>query len=267
VGTLGCGVEHSIQAVEFALLANGLGNEAQRAMLRPEATLGLVFLTDEDDCSAATNNGIFGDKPDLRGETTSLRCATRAHACGGTNLNAAPPAPGFPTTTAFEAPFASCVARTDACSNAIDGDPATDTSVATACSPLRDFKRVADQLKRLKADPAKLLVAGIFGWPMGGDMANALPYKIAPVPNPNMSDTMHPTAFEYWPVCYDPDHLPVNTGATGFDWTAAGWGATGGLRMSAFIDEFGPRGLKFSICERDFAAAMTAIAGKVATTP
>ena len=268
VGTLGCGLEHPIQALELALAAKGLGNEAQQAMLRPEAYLGLVLLTDEDDCSAATNDGMFGDKPELKGESASLRCATRAHACGGMNLTGPPPEPGYPTTTAFEAPFASCMARTDACSNAIDGDQGTDTSVPTMCSPLRDFKHVADGIKKLKTDPSRqILVAGIFGWPVGGNMANAQPYKIAPIPNPNTADTAHPSVFDYWPVCYDPDHLPTHPDlTTGFDTDAAGWGATGGVRMSAFIDEFGANGMKFSICEKDFGTVMKEIGDKVAGT-
>jgi hypothetical protein len=267
VGTLGCGEEHPIQALEFAW-AKGIGNDAQLGMLRPEAYLGLVFLTDEDDCSAAMNDAIFGDKTELRGESASLRCATRSHACGGVNLTDAPPAPGYPTTTSFQAPFSSCTARTDFCPNGITGGPGTDVSVPTACNPLRDFKAIADGIKKLKADPEKqIIVAGIFGWPMGGDLANALPYKIAPVPNPNSADTAHPTVFDYWPICYDPDHQPTSPDSkTGFDTIAAGWGAIGGVRMSAFIDEFGANGMKFSICEKDFGAVMTKIGNKVVGT-
>jgi len=63
-------------------------------------------------------------------------------------------------------------------------------------------------------------------------------------------------------VCYDPNHLPANPDpVTGFDAAAASWGATGGLRMSAFVDEFGDNGLKFSICQPDFSAAMSKIGG------
>src|ERR1017187_3454421 len=59
LGTAGCGEEHQLQAFEFALyIAN---NKTQQDLfLRPSAYLGLVFLSDEDDCSAATNEGMFG---------------------------------------------------------------------------------------------------------------------------------------------------------------------------------------------------------------
>ena len=265
LGTLGCGAEHQLQAFEFALLASGIGNDAQQKMLRPDAYLGLVFLTDEDDCSAATNDGMFGDKPELRGETASLRCATRAHMCSGTNLTTSPP--GYPTTAAFTHAFSDCQARTDSCPNPIDGT-STDTSVPTDCSPLKDIHRLAQEIKSLKDDPDnQILVAGIFGWPRSdADMASA-EYKIAPIPNPNTADAQHPTVYDYWPVCYDPNHLPsaaTTDLVTGFDATAAGWGATGGLRESAFVDEFGTNGRKFSICEPDFAESMKSIGDAVA---
>jgi len=91
-------------------------------------------------------------------------------------------------------------------------------------------------------------------------------YRIAPLPNPNVADTQHPTVLDYWPVCYDPDHPPASPDpATGFDGSAAGWGAAGGLREAAYLDEFGESGLKFSICQRDFAGTMTTIGQRLAS--
>lgn len=260
LGTLGCGEEHQLQAFEFAFVVANLGT-TQYAMLRPDAYLGLVFLSDEDDCSAAPNDGMFGDKFDLLGESASLRCATRAHRCGGTNLTTLPP--GYPTKAAFSAPLNSCSARTgDTCTGQDVSQPTPD------CNPLMDYKTMAEEIKGLKADPDnQILVAGIFGWPRSdADMASAQ-YKIAPVPNPNTADTQHLTIYDYWPVCYDPNHLPspaTTDPATGFDAAAAAWGATGGLRESAFVDEFGKNGLKFSICEPDFAKPMQTIGSTIA---
>jgi hypothetical protein len=260
LGTLGCGEEHTLQSVEFALIANGIGNDAQHELLRPGAYLGMVLLSDEDDCSAATNDGMFGDRDVLRGEAASLRCATRAHACAGVNLADAP-APGYPTIASFTSPFSGCQARTDDCPNPTDGLDATDTSGPTTCSPLKSVRRMADEIKALKSRPAEqIFVAGIFGWPLTeADLMTAI-YKIAPIPNPNTADTAHPWVYDSWPICYDPDHPASNPDPdTGLDTEAAAWGATGGLRLSAFIDEFGDNGVKFSICQPDFSAAMSKI--------
>jgi hypothetical protein len=264
LGTIGCGEEHQLQAFEFALAVRGVGNERQQMdFLRANAYLGLVFLSDEDDCSAAPqpNGFMFGDKPELRGESASLRCATRGHVCSGRNLADSPP--GYPTTASFETAFTDCQARNDTCPNVSDGyAEGTDTSGPTACSPLKNIKHLASEIKALRSDPSQVFVAGIFGWPLDDAAMASAKYKIARVPNPNIQDTQHPTVYDYWPVCYDPNHMPsaaTTDSATGFDATAAGWGATGGLREAAFIDEFGPNGMKFSICQPDFTNAMSSI--------
>jgi hypothetical protein len=261
VGTIGCGMEHQLQAFEFALTAKGIGNDQQQTMLRPQAYLGLVFLTDEDDCSAATNDGMFGDKAELRGESASLRCATRAHACGGQNLTSSPP--GYPTAAAFTSDVATCAARTDACPNPTDGnaDDLTDTSVPTACSPLKDVRKLAQEIKKLKPSPDdQILVAGIFGVPIAGQN---VPYKIDLVPNPNTADTTHPQVYDLWPICYDPQHFQAGD-ATTYNADDVGWGATPGLREAAFVDEFGANGLKFSVCESDYSGAMKSIGAAMA---
>ncbi|HEX7507797.1 MAG TPA: hypothetical protein VF550_13560 [Polyangia bacterium] len=244
LGTLGCGEEHQLQAFEFALVADGLGkiNDDQHLMLRPNAYLGLVFLTDEDDCSAAPHDGMFGEKSELRDESASLRCYSRSHACNNSNLTS-DSGPGYPTSKAFNALFKDCSARMDTCdySPQNPGDPnsplKTDNSQPTPqCSPLKSIKDLANEIKSRKEDPAnQILVAGIFGYPLSdADMATA-PYKIDKIPNPNT---------------YDPD--------------AAGIGATAGLRNAAFIDEFGANGLKFSICQTDFSASMKTIGDTIA---
>jgi hypothetical protein len=122
---------------------------------------------------------------------------------------------------------------------------------------------MADEIKGLKSYPdEQILVAGIFGWPLSDqDMATAT-YKIAPVPNPNVADTAHPMVFDLWPVCYDPNRPAPTSDA--YDPYAWGGSAAPGLRLAAFVDEFGENGLKFSICQTEFSASMSQIGAKLA---
>jgi hypothetical protein len=259
LGTVGCGEEHQLQAFEFAFLVSNIASSvAQRTnFLRAKAYLGLVFLSDEDDCSAVGNDQMFNQTgSDLTHESASLRCYTRAYTCNGNDTANAPP--GYPTSAAFSTAMNNCSARVgDTCSGVDVSQP------TPQCNPLTDYKGMAGQIKSLKSDPDnQLLVAGIFGWPLDGDTSKAT-YKVDQTPNPNPGDkAAHPTIWDTWPVCYDPNHKPAaatTDATTGFDPVAAGWGATPGLRMSAFIDEFGDNGLKYSICQPDFQAAMNSI--------
>jgi hypothetical protein len=184
----------------------------------------------------------------VRTEAWSLRCATRAHECDKTQL-------AFPTTASVSIPYESCRARTDATCDSSQ----VDTSVATGCNPLERVSDLANAVKQLKgggqeADD-KILVAAIYGTPRAGDTSPPT-YKIDMVPNP-MPGTADAEVYDYWPICYDPDYPPTGSG---FDKTAAEHGATGGLRIDAFLNEFPPRSrLAYSICEPDFGPAMAGI--------
>lgn len=247
LGQSGCGYQQPLQSL--AVSATIAGPTYLPAFLREDASLGIVIVSDQDDCSAVTNAAMFG--PVLPGETADLRCATRGHACGGQNLP-------YPTIAGFTAPLSDCSARTDtAC------DVGTDFAGPTPCTPLASVHALAEKVKALKPGQADslIMVAGIFGWPPYADMASA-EYKIAPIPNLAYARDAQvpPTVYDVWPICYDPDHPPSNPDpATGYDATAAGYGAKPGLRLSAFIDEFGANGLKFSMCEPDWSAAMKTV--------
>jgi len=243
VGVNGCGFEHQLAALEWAFYLGD--NKSQLDFLRPEAFLGIVLLTDEDDCSAPPETKMFATLEQQ--ESWSLRCATRAHTCDGATL-------AFPTASPMSAPYDSCHARADA---TCDAD--VDTSAATSCNPLLSISKLADEVKQLKGGGAeadeKILVAAIYGTPRAGD-TTARPYKIDRVPNPTPGSPVS-EVYDYWPVCYDPDFMPTGSG---FDKTAADHGATGGLRIQAFLEQFKPESrLAYSICESDFGPAMAGI--------
>ena len=244
MGQSGCGYQQPLEAL--AVSATDSGPASLPRFLRADAYLGLIIISDKDDCSASPNAAMFG--PEVPGETADLRCATRGHACGGQDLP-------YPTDAAYTAALADCSARTDTTCAA-----GTDFSGPTACSPLADIHAIADKVKGLKRDPDnQILVAGIFGWPDTYADTLTAQYKIAPIPNPAyVSGSAAPsTLYDLWPICYDADHPPTNPDpATGYDATAAGYGAKPGLRLSAFIDEFGANGLKCSICQPDWSRAL-----------
>lgn len=243
VGVGGCGYEHQLAALEWAFYLGD--NKSQLDFLRPEAYLGIVLLTDEDDCSAPPDTGMFAKV--VPAEAGSLRCATRGHICDGVDLS-------FPTTSPVSVPFESCHARMDAAC-----DSSVDTSGATTCNALMSVAQLADEVKQLKGGGAeaddKILVAAIYGTARNGDTTTR-PYKIDLTPNQD-TNPLVADVYDYWPICYDPDFMPAGSA---FDRTAADHGATGGLRITAFLNQFKPESrLAYSICESDFGPAMAGI--------
>jgi hypothetical protein len=119
--------------------------------------------------------------------------------------------------------------------------------------------QLANEVKQLKGGGTeaddKILVAAIYGTARKGD-TTPRPYKIDMSPNQD-TNPIPPEVYDYWPVCYDPDFMPAGSG---FDRPAADHGATGGLRIQAFLDQFKPESrLAYSICESDFGPAMAGI--------
>jgi hypothetical protein len=257
-GTDGCGYAQPLRALESAFFDPSNAKLQRVLFLRPDAYLGIIIITDQDDCSAGSESGIFTDVPAAAGESSSLRCTTRASACSGQNLSISP---GYPTTAAFAASLTACTTRTDFCSADID------TSQPTDCNPLVDYRAIANEIKQLKASPYdQITVVGIFGWPLTytADVVTAQ-LIIDQRPNPDVSDTAYPRIFDVWPICYDPSHQPANQ-AAGFDPDAAAMGGTAGLRISAFLDQFGANGMRFSICDPDLSLAMESV-GRDMTCP
>lgn len=78
VGTSGCGFEQPLHAMKRALE----GNVANTGFLRDSATLGVVFLTDEDDCTASSTT-LFGPTSPALGSLSSFRCTRFGVTCSG----------------------------------------------------------------------------------------------------------------------------------------------------------------------------------------
>jgi hypothetical protein len=251
LGSSGCGFEHQLASIDRALGADGSPPPPQNAnFLRPEAYLGIVMLTNEDDCSAAASVDpipVFSleDGADslsyFDGPLTNYRCnggPLGAHVCQD---------PTGPDPTAFAQP--PLVPPPDA-----QGTPAAPTLNLTMCqdnttgaSGLIPVSKFVSDIQGLKDDPAKILVGGI--------IAPAAPYAVEWLPGL--------AAGELWPQV---EHSCGPSGtATNPQGQIVSDGSFGdpAVRETEFIQAFGGNGIVASICDDSYASAMTTIAMKL----
>jgi hypothetical protein len=140
LGDQGCGFEQHLESMKAALAAPDPG------FLRRDAYLVVVVVADEDDCSArpARAAELFARGPDDDsglGYFTSFRCWEYGVVCNDDD-----PAPRDMPADGTPSQRADCVSRED--------------------SPyLQDVRTYVDFLKSLKADPNRVIVAGIVGDP------------------------------------------------------------------------------------------------------
>ena len=138
VGTHGCGFEHQLASPAVALGFRGSIPAANTGFLRPDAFLAIAFITNEDDCSAPPDTGLFNTASFATSGTLGSplwRCNEYGHLCGGV----APPRNGALGT--------SLTITADCHSNE-----------AGMLYPVGGF---ATFFKSLKADPSMLFVASI----------------------------------------------------------------------------------------------------------
>jgi len=209
VGDGGCGIEQPFKAARAALTVASATSSLMSApsttgtdgFLRPEALLLVVFVTDEDDCSA-TNPQFFGedwaDACSELGAPTSYRCFEHGVKC-------------------------------------YDGKGSRVFGERSNCRPdeesayIESVHAFADYLKRVKENPAQVIVAGIYGKPNG----------IVSIPDERVTQFRTPRLAN---VC--------GTGGK------EGTGATPAVRMNALMAEFGGRASQSSICETELSWAM-----------
>lgn len=125
VGTDGCGFEMHLEAMRRALSPGH-----NPGFLRPDATLGVIVIADEDDCSAA-DAALFDPGAGALGPLHSFRCFEQGVVCDQADLRS----PGHKT---------GC-------------------RPAPASRLLHEVEDYVDFLRRVKSRPGKLVVAGIVG--------------------------------------------------------------------------------------------------------
>jgi hypothetical protein len=212
LGDTGCGFEHQFESVLRALGADGAPAPPQNAMfLRPDAFLAVILITNEDDCSAPPDSDLFDSSSatvsDPLGPLQSYRCNEFGHLCGGK----APP-------------------RTM-------GADLTGTCVSAEDGRLLRVADVVTAMKRLKADPTKVLVAAIAGPPS--------PYVVALGPSQVKTDP------SMWPFV---QHSCM---------AADGTYADPSIRIKQWVDAFGSNGVFEEICNDSFKPALTVIANEI----
>jgi hypothetical protein len=213
LGSGGCGFEHQFASVLRALGADGAPAPAQNAgFLRPNAYLQIVMLTDEDDCSAPPDSDLFDSSSmtltDPLGPLQSYRCNEFGHLCGGKRPPRTPVGPTDLSGT---------------CVSAEDGRLLRVADVVTA-------------LKRLKPDPARVLVSAI--------AAPTSPYVVNTGPSQVKGDQ------SMWPYV-EPSCM-----------TADGTYGDPAVRIAQWVKAFGANGLFEQICQDTFAPALQAIANQ-----
>jgi hypothetical protein len=136
LGFDGCGYEHQLQSLRVSLSNN---NPHLGAFLRPEAHLGIIIISDEDDCSGDFDSTLYTST--IAGQSPNLRCATAGHVCQDRPVTALP----------MSVPLASC-------RPAVHGP-----DEASRRAGLINIDTFVNHVKSLKAPGRRVLVAGIYG--------------------------------------------------------------------------------------------------------
>jgi hypothetical protein len=241
LGEKGCGFEHQLASIDRALGADGQPAPGTNAnFLRPEAYLGIVILTNEDDCSAPTNTQLYslnGGQQNIAnplGPIANYRCNQFGHTCTDPNGNVISP-PLNPPAGATTLDMTNCVSN--------------DTT-----GLLTPVSRFISDVKALKSDPDnQILVATISAPPT--------PYTVTWVPESQGQNTQ---PGELWPQvehsCGAAGSDDVNPAST-MSPTDGSFGDPG-VRIAQFAQGF-QQYLLASICDASYATSMQAIAKKL----
>ncbi len=233
LGDTGCGFEQQLGSIDRALGADGSPVPFTNAnFLRPDASLAIVMLTNEDDCSAPTDTTVYSASA---GPVSSYRCNAYGHLCTdpatGSRIEPPfdPPADAQGTTAAPTLDLTNCVSN-------------------DAYGLLTPVSKFVSDIRALKPDPDnQILVAAIAAPPT--------PYGVAwldPGTGSVEAEVMH--------SCGMAGSNDVNPQATQLP-TDGSFGDPA-VRISQFVNAF-PQSYLGSICDASFAQSMQAIATKI----
>ncbi|HEY4395767.1 MAG TPA: hypothetical protein VGP64_16975 [Polyangia bacterium] len=253
IGDNGCGFESQFESIFFALhkgslpLGSGVDEDPDNGgFLRADAQLAVVMLTNEDDCSVASNSLLLDpsinsvNDPSGLGALHSYRCNEFGHLCNG-----APPPHGGPTALPAEGvTLTNCVSaeelgKTDlGVTNPTDG-----TADATMGHLFPTVGQLTGFLRTLKANPSDIFVAAIAGPTVDANGASL--YKVVPVANPAANGELDPMVA----------HSCTQATSGGYSEYA-----DPAVRIKQWVDNFGPNGVFYPICADSFQGTMGGIA-------
>ena len=256
LGDKGCGFENQLASIDRALGGDGQQPSTNSGFLRPEAYLGIVILTNEDDCSAPAGTPLYslnGGQQNVAnplGPIANYRCNQFGHICTDPGSGATgepplqPPGDAMKTGSTPTLDLKNCMS---------DDSGGQDNLI-----PVKNF--ISD-IKALKQDPDnQILVAAIAGPPT--------PYTVAWLPASGGQNTQ---PGEVWPViehsCGAAGGDDVNPEAT-MNPTDMSFGDPG-VRIAQFVNSF-HNSLLASICDLTYRTSITNIAtllGQLITPP
>ncbi len=246
LGSSGCGFEHQLASIDRALGGDGAPPPAANAnFLRSDAYLGIVILTNEDDCSAPANTTIFSlnggmqsiTNPD--GPISNYRCnggPRGAHFCKDPGGKMIVPPLNPPANATGNPPILNLT------------DCEDNETGSSALTPVSQF--VSD-IKRLKTDPDRQIFVGAITGP-------AAPYAVVWLPPASPPPG---TSAQLWPQVMHSCGLPGGDGLNPMATMVPTDGSFGdpGVRITQFTESF-PNSLVASVCDADYGQSMTAIA-------
>jgi hypothetical protein len=240
-GAAGCGFKQPLAAIARALGADGSPPPAANAgFLRPDALLGIIILTTEDDCSAPPGTALFGlqtgqsSLAEPLGPLAPYRCNRYGHLCrdaGGAQV--APPLAvpaGLSGTPPIES-FSDCVSN------------------ETGTGMLLSVSSLAAMVRGLKASPDDQIAVSAI-------VAPAAPYAVEWLPASSSANAPG----ELWPQVM---HACGAAGGDGVNPLPAGTTTDGtfgdpAVRITEFARRFRNDTLR-SICDASYRDAMTPI--------
>jgi hypothetical protein len=254
LGDHGCGFEQQLSSVARALGADGSPMPAQNAgFLRPDAELAIIFLSNEDDCSAPANTELYSlavggsnqqNISNALGPIANYRCNSFGHLC-------VDPAAGGPSCLIEPPLHPPADAQSTSAGPTLD---LTDCQSADGTGLESSVSGFVKGIKSLKTDPDNQIVVGAI-------IAPATPYTVAWIPEINGQNAQ---PGEMWP------EVLHSCGAAGGPYVnPLGQTSTDGsfgdpaVRLTQFANAFGSNSVAASICDASYAATVQSLVTKI----